>query len=273
MLRKSTILSVFILFAILLAGCAENRTARSELESSRERVAEFPVARVYTKAVSDAMGKTVYAYVRSSQEIDIFVDGQRVNSLGGLGFERGNFQRLSDIGVDADGGLLALDSARKLLRKFSSEGMFISEFSLKTLNQPELFCVAPDGTLFVYDAAPSEIICYSPLDGREFNSFGRFELDQPQNLDCNKDYLWAQNRDRESTQVFSLLGQLEYSAKVFRALDRVGNMISYGRVEGVSNILQSPLSLTVQGDLVTVLWENEIWMDRLVYGRRGGETQ
>ncbi|HPK83123.1 MAG TPA: hypothetical protein P5170_02645, partial [Candidatus Syntrophosphaera sp.] len=105
------------------------------------------------------------------------------------------------------------------------------------------------------------------------NRFGRFELDQPQNLDCNKDYLWAQNRDRESTQVFSLLGQLEYSAKVFRALDRVGNMISYGRVEGVSNVLQNPLSLTVQGDLVTVLWENEIWMDRLVYGRRGGETQ
>lgn len=273
MFRAVAALSAFSLLALLMASCAENRVLPPQRESNRERVAEFPVARLYTKAVSNARGKTVFAYVRSSQEIDIFVDGLRVNSIGGLGFERSNFQRLSDIGVDADGGLLALDSAQKLLRKFTPEGMFVSEFSLETLSQPELFCVAPDGTLFVYDAAPSEIICYSPLDGREFHRFGRFELNQPQNLDCNKDYLWAQNRERESTQVFTLLGQLDIEVKLFQALDRVGNMFGYYQGEGPHSVLAPPLSITVQGDLVTVLWSNAIWLDKLVYGRSGDETQ
>ncbi len=273
MYRTYATLLVLVLFAVLLAGCAENRTFPPKVETVRERVAEFPVARVYTKAVSVARGKTVYAFVRASQEIDIYVDGVRTNSIGGLGFERGNFQRLSDIGVDTDGGLLALDSARKLLRKFTPEGMFVSEFRFESLSQPELFCVAPDGTLFVYDAAPSEIVCFSPLDAREFNRFGRFELNQPQNLDCNKDYLWAQNRDREATQVFSLLGQLDLAVKLFQALDRVGNMFGYYQGEGSHNVVTPPLSLTVQGDLVTVLWGNEIWLDRLVYGRGDDETQ
>lgn len=273
MFRKFAFVPPLILLALITAGCAENRTAAPQRQSSLSRVYGFAVPREYAKAVSDRRGQTIYAFSRDSQEIDIWVDGLRLNSLGGLGFERSNFQRLSDIGVDTDGGLLALDTAQKLLRKFTPEGMFVSEISFAGLLQPELFCVAPDGTLFVYDAVPSEIVCFSPLDGREFNRFGRFELDRPTNLDCNKDYLWAQNRGQESTQVFSLLGQHLYSPNLFLALDRVGNLIGFSRGQGISNVVHDPLSLTVQGDLVTVLWEDEIWLERVVYTGSGDETQ
>ena len=262
-----------LLAALILAGCSENKAALKESTGRLDSFYAFPVPRTYAKAVSDARGKTVYALSRESQEIDIFVDGVRMNSIGGLGFDRANFQRLSDIGVDTDGGLLALDSARKLLKKFSWEGMFISELKFDDLSQPELFCAAPAGTLFVYDAAASEIICYSPLDGREFDRFGRFELDRPVNLDCNKDYLWAHNLEEGSTGVFVLLGQHLGTLPQIAALDRSGAYFSAQALESGAGSGQNPLSLNAQGDLVTVLWEQLIWLGRLGYARSGDEAE
>lgn len=273
MSRAIQIISAAFWAALILAGCSENKAALKESTGRLDSFQAFPVPRPYAKAVSDTRGNTVYALGRESQEIDIFVDGVRVNSIGGLGFGKANFQRLSDIGVDTDGGLLALDSARKLLKKFSSGGMFISELTFDDLSQPELFCVAPDGTLFVYDAAPSEIICYSPLDGREFNRFGRFELDRPVNLDCNKDYLWAHNLEKGSTRVFVLLGQHLATLPQIAALDRSGAYFSAHKPESGAGSGQALLSLNVQGDLVTVLWEQMIWLGRLGYARSSDEAE
>ncbi len=258
---------LFLLF-LLLAGCAENRTLPAPSASTQVRVATYPVNRAYAKAVSDNQGKTVYAMNWESQEIDILAEGVLRNSIGGLGFERNNFQRLRDIGVDTDGSLLALDGAQKLLKKFTPEGMLVTELKFEGLNQPELFCVAPDGTIFIYDAAPSEIVCYSPLDGKEFNRFGRFELDRPVNLDCNRDYLWVHNREKQTTRVFYLLGQHIDTLNEIAAMDRQGAYLGYYILppNRDSMVHIPPLSLTLRGDLVTVLWEDAIWLDKLVWG-------
>lgn len=271
--RYISLLCLAILFALLLAGCGVNSVTSNNFESAVEFVATIALQSPCSKAVSDLRGKTIYAMNRESQEIDIYLDGTRVNSIGGMGFERGNFQRLSDIGVDTDGGLLALDSVQKLLKKFTAEGMFVSQFRFDVLTQPELFCVAPDGALFLYDAAPGEIICFSPFDAREIYRFGRFELDRPSNLDCNKDYLWTHNREKESTQVFTLLGQYDITFKGIGVLDKFGSFFGSYRGETHHGPLLPPLSQTVRGDIVTEVWNNEIYLQKLVYDRRPDETQ
>lgn len=270
--RKLRLLIVAIL-VIMAAGCAVNKPkldlAKGRLEPLRIIVSPRP----YIKAVGESSGRTVYALNRESQEIDIFVDGQRFNSVGGIGFERSNFQRLSDIGVDADGGLLALDSSLKLLRKYSPEGQYISDFPLTKLVQPELFCVAPDGTLFVYDAAPDELVCISPLDGREMYRFGRFNLQRPQSIDCSKDLLWSHGLMQwqygvmvPDTRVFTLMGEfleiMPYPWVVGR-----GGLFDPGR-EGMN-----PISIAVRGNIATLLWEDGIWQMKMLYTGAGDEKQ
>lgn len=266
-MRFETRFIILMALTALMAGCAGNRfTAYRKLEGFQTLKPPLPVEDSYRKAVSDPDGKVIYALAWAKQEVHIYREGQHLNSIGGLGFERTNFQRLSDIGVDTDGGLLALDSAQKLLRKFSPEGRAVGEISLSSLRQPELFCQGDDGTLFVYDAGPGEIVCLSPLDYAELYRFGRFELQLPVSLACNRDYLYAYSADRGTTYVFYLLGQFKESVPAQLAFDAFNNPI---RLSDVIPAYSSSLPdlMTVNGDTLTLLFHDRIEQRRISYAR------
>lgn len=257
---------IVILSALAFSGCSSSRMAVQRRIAEIRFDASIRVGGILDKAVMDARGETVFGMNRSSQEIHIFKDNNRINTFGGLGFERTNFQRLYDIGVDTDGGLLALDSSQKILRKFTPEGRMLGELQLESLQQPELFCVGEDGDLFVYDATTSEIVCFSRLDSKELYRFGRFELEKPVWIACNHDYIYAYSQSNDRTYVFYRLGQFKETVSGQVVFDMFNNRIDALSVIPEAGALQ-PRAMNVSGDRLLLLFENEIRTYRIDYAR------
>ncbi len=263
---------LLVLCMLGIGGCAANRFSAYRRLVGFQLAGEFPMSGRYDKAVADSRSGTVFVLDKAAQEIHIFRRGQQINSIGGLGFERSNFQRLTDIGVDSDGGLLALDSAQKLLRKFSPEGLVTGELEFTTLRQPELFCIGGDGNLFLYDAASSEIVCFSQLDGAELYRFGRFELQLPVTLDCNRDYLYAYSEATHSSSVFYLLGQFKETLPGQVIFDAFNNPVRAADVVPVHSS-RLPKLLSVNGDTLVVQYPDQIQLHKILYGRGDGAAQ
>ena len=56
-------------------------------------------------------------------------------------------------------------------------------------------------------------------------------------------------------------------------MDRLGSFFGIPPQDFGSETDKTLLSLNVQAEMVTVLWENEIWLEKLVYDRRLDEAQ
>lgn len=196
-----------IVIALLLAGCGGIKfQARREVDSL---VLDgfIPLETKVDKAITDPASGTVYALSRAQQQVFIYRDKQLVNTIGGLGSMSYNFQRLTDIALDGDGNLLALDQMASTLKKFTASGRYIASLELKDLIQPELLCLNLDGELFLYDAAPGEIVTVSLLDGKEINRFGRFQFQNPTALCCNRELISVYSASENKSKVFDSFGQ------------------------------------------------------------------
>ncbi len=264
--------SLVFLLLLLVWGCASLRTStRREIETL-QNISRLELYGNYDKAVCDQRSGVIFVQNKSTHEVQIFHHNQRINTLGGLGFERTNFQRLNDIGVDADGNLLVLDSMQKLLRKYSPEGMVIAELKLSELQQPELFCQSGDGALFVFDAATQEIVCYSPFDAAELYRFGRFQLEQPVSIACSRDYLYAYSRLRNCTYVFYILGQYKETLPGQVVFDNFNNPIPAERLF-LPDTASTPVLITLNRETICALYDRHLQLFRIRYVRGNDATQ
>ncbi|MDD2332568.1 MAG: hypothetical protein PHI68_07950 [Candidatus Cloacimonetes bacterium] len=219
------LLILLCLAALILCSCGGfNLQNRRQIDSITP-VESFRIEDPITKILYEPMSKITYALNPSWQEISFFQTEKRINKTGGLGFENAKFRKLSDIALDTDGALLALDSSARLIKKFSTEGKYLGEYELAEATQPELFCLAEDQTVFVYDAIAAEIICYSPLNMKTQYRFGKFQLAQITSLSCTRDFILAQSLPLGRTDIFSSLGQLLYSLPHLAVMDRFGNLL------------------------------------------------
>ena len=271
-MKRCSGLLIILLSLLFLGNCADNSFLVRRDIDHLEFIKAIPVGMEYDKAIFSAPTNSVFAMHKASQEIHIYRDGKRINSIGGLGFERTNFQRLNDIGIDTDGGLLALDKVTKVLRKFSPEGLYISEIKFDALNQPELFCIGTDGTIFVYDATSSEIISISPLDSKELYRFGRFEIEQPIYLDCNNDYLFAYNSPKNITYVFYLYGQYKETLNGQFVYDTFNHPINVDDVYPLIGRQIPPKLMTIRDQVLTLLYPQEICLVKIAYTRGSDAT-
>lgn len=175
----------------------------------------------FAKTVYDARSRTLYCMDRVRQQVNIYRNGALVNRLGVSEADR--FLKLSDIALDPDGSLLCLDGLNKRISKFSQEGERISSFELAGIVQPEYFCISPDRTIFIYDAAPVEIICLNSLSLEENYRFGRFQLPQVSSLSCSSNQLVAYDQGAGVSYVFSTLGELIRDYADHRVYDDFNN--------------------------------------------------
>ena len=175
----------------------------------------------FAKSVYDARSRSLYCLDRVQQQVNIYRNGALVNRLGSSDATR--FLKLSDIALDPDGSVLCLDGLSKRITKFGPDGEKISSFDLTGMVQPELLCMSPDRTVFVYDAAPMEIICLNSLSLEENYRFGRFQLPQPTSLLCSSNQVVVQDQSAGSSYVFSILGELIGTYEDLRVYDDFNN--------------------------------------------------
>lgn len=220
-----------VLLVILLTGCSGVKFSAYRSISSIEQVHLMQTDKTFSKALFDPRGRIIYAMDAKSAMVYVYRDDKLVNRIGGIGFDSSNFQRLSDIALDADGGLIVLDSMAKTLRKFTPEGKLISQMDLAKLVQPELVAISPEQDFFIYDVAPQEIVCISAMDGSELYRFGKFQSIIPTNLYCTRDYVVAYDMVKDLSYVYFLLGQHKENMPRQIVYDAFGNIIVAEAVE------------------------------------------
>lgn len=264
--------AVRLLLLGLLVSCASvPQSSPKDIESIMLSDV-IPLGFEADKALLHSNSGVLYAISIKNQEISIFRNGKRQNLLGGLGSGSANFQYLSDIAIDRDGSLLALDSSARLIRKFTNDGIPAGTLELKGSQQPSLLALTAEQTLFVYDAAPAELIAYSTLDGKEQFRFGRFQLKQLSSLSCNRDYLVAYSAADGISRIFSTLGQMDKSKAGISLFDDYNNELSYagGALKSVSSAAFIPLSfeprsLSISGDTLLLMAGSELRLFKLNY--------
>lgn len=231
MMRRALPGGILVLGLILMSCASARYSPRRQIESI-DLIQFITNVDQIDKAVADPVSGTVFALSKANQQIHIYRDGKRINSIGGMGSQSYNFQRLSDICMDNDGSLLALDTVAKQLRRFSGEGLLLGRMDLSGLIQPELAVMSPDRDLIIYDAAPQELVCLSMFDGSELYRFGKFSLAELKSLSCSRDLLGAYSLSRFQTQVYYLLGELKDTAGGQYLIDSFGNYILIGSAAG-----------------------------------------
>lgn len=198
---------LFIFF--LLFGCSSFEPQRKYLTVRFEIISEIPINFTPVKCLYSFSAKTVFAWQQDTDEIHIYRDGKKNNTIGGIGFEQLNFTRLSDIALAPDGSLLTLDSFEKIIKKFDSQGKFIAAIDLADFSAPALFSVASDETFFIYDSDRNEIRNFARTNEYDAFSFGRFQLSAPSNLQLAGNRLLVNESSLSKTLIFNTFGQLE----------------------------------------------------------------
>ncbi len=228
----------------------------------------FPLASQVDKALVSARQGLICTLSTQAQEVVIYKDKQRINVLGGLA----GFSYLSDLAIGLDGDLWLLDSVARQIRKYSPEGKATGILELKNCQQPTHIALLGDQTIYIYDAAPAEIICYSALDGSELYRFGRFQLKQISSLSCNRDYLVAYSRADNQSRIFSTLGQWlrdEAGQTVFdvfnNAINLTGKTLKSSGSAAYLPLGKEVLHLGIESDLLILNQSSELLMLKISY--------
>ncbi len=270
-MKKHKLFILAFAIILMLQACASApRQAPMDINSFVLQ-AEIPLRFAADKVLYNAQSQITLAFSSKNQEVHLFKGSEKLNVIGGLG---ANFTYLSDIALGQDGSLFVLDSATRSVRKFSLDGKVMGNLELKGSIQPTLITVQSDQNLFVYDAGPGEIVCYSILDGTEQYRFGRFQLAQISSLACNRDYLLAYRKDENSSSVFSILGQLVKSEEGQVVYDEYNNGISYqkGGIISLSSAAFLPLRsdpklLGIDRDILVLGFEETVRLFKINYLR------
>lgn len=278
---RNRLLLWFLLISLLLSACAGMQSVQRRplegIQLYQELNPDVPIG----KAIYNPFASCVYVLNTKARQVNIYQGEKLLNTIGGSGFERSSIQRLTDIGISDDGTLLVLDSMGRSVKRFSSDGAYISEIALDWLAQPELLCQSPDQTLYVYDSSGGEIICISALDQKEQFRFGKFQLAMLSSLSCSRDYVVAYSSATGKSLIYSSLGQLIRSVDGYWITDNYRNAVKLSAMGAGSYTMTSripespedwpelsgtePLSMVLQGGYLCVAEPDKLIIYRLNY--------
>lgn len=241
------------LATILLAGCASPYKYPPMDISSFSLFATYGFEQEISKACYHPESNTVFAMVPSSHQIAILKDGKSFNVIGGMGLAAQNFQALGDISLGQDGSLYALDISEKSIKKFNGDGKLSGSLKLSSSIQPTKIAVGQEQNIYVWDSSASEIIAYNLLDGSELYRFGKFQVQSVSELFANRDYLVAFDEAKETSEVFSSLGQYLSSEKGQVVYDAYNNGISLSADGLISLMSAAFMPVTEKYDAMTMV--------------------
>src|SRR5690554_3760998 len=215
--------SVILLFLILF-GCSfsSDQPQRRSATGTRD-ILSLKLPYTPARVAYSSLDNSLFIMEPESNLIHIFQNGVRINTIGGLGFGESNFNRLSDITVSPHGRLLALDSFQKVIKKFDGNGMWLENYPVTQLNEPLLFDVAHDGTVFIYDRTSNEIVIYDEKIEEITYRFGKFLLRDPILLSSTFTHVTVYNRGSNKSFIFDTYGRLTDTLICFWQTDRFNN--------------------------------------------------
>ncbi len=216
---------LLILFVVIVSACSTNKM------QNRKSISTMCIKRVVSlgftpdRVCIDDIYKTDYILERNQNRIHIYRDGIFVNFIGGIGSSKTRFQRLSDITLATDGGVFALDSATKLVKKYDRDGRFVSEWKLESFKRPERFVADNENNFYIFDFFGSTISLYNALSNTVDFDFGRFTFSNISSLDLVDSQLLIRDKQTEKTYVYNTIGKRIGSLTGEFTFDKYGNHI------------------------------------------------
>jgi len=227
------------LLVLMLSACASIESGRNVVPVKLQITDNLQLPFKIEKCLLDQRTGTYYLREQNRPNIYFYRNRKQINLLGGFGTEKTNFQKLSDIALDADGNLLALDSFAKIIRKFSPDGKWIADIDVSRFNQPSNICSIADTDLIIYDAASKELSRLSTFDGKVMFTFGKFQVESVSHINSAGDFIVVVSEDRQKTVLFTAMGQYLKEIPSQMVLDRFQNQY----------VLQDGALRYIKGDL------------------------
>lgn len=190
-----------------LAACTLNTVTRRAKPVGFTEILQFNTNIAIEKVCYNSIKQISYIWESNTDVIHIYENDIQVNTIGGIGFDRISFQRLSDICLSPDGDLFALDSTERSLKKFDEKGDLIAKIQIDNNLNPILAAIALNQKIYLYDDKRKEIVVVD-YKGKEIEAFGSLEFMEPVSLELYQDILAVYDSENEVTIFFSRLGQI-----------------------------------------------------------------
>jgi len=159
------------------------------------------------KACYNSIEQVIYIWESNTDKIHIYKDDKEINTIGGKGFDKINFQKLADICLTPDGDIFALDSYNNSLKKFSKTGKMTGEMQINSNLDPQLVVIALDQKIYIYDDKRNEIVVLD-YKSNELAAWGNLQFGDIASLELYNDLLVVYDLENDQTYFFSTYGQL-----------------------------------------------------------------
>jgi len=189
-----------------LTACTLNTVGRAAKPAGFTEILRLDTDIAIEKVCYNSIEQITYIWEANTEEIHVFEQNIQINTIGGTGFDRTNFQKLADICLSPDGDLFALDSVDRSLKKFDKKGDLIAKIQMDNNLSPQLVAIALDQKIYIYDDKRKEIVVLN-YKGKEIETFGNLQFNEPASLELYHDLLAVYDRENELTMFFSRFGQ------------------------------------------------------------------
>ena len=245
-------LALFGIFACSMSNLAINRPISSIIVLDSLSI-DFTIDKVCYSPID----RTFFLLDKQDNAVHIYKNGSFHNVIGKSGFSDDNFRRLSDICFGLDGFLYALDSFDRSLKKFDSNGKYIGSAFINHLNSPERFAMTQYGAFFVFDGHSMEISNLDPFDYSSKFTFGKFQIENIDEMFLAGDYLNVYDRVNQKTDIFFVNGMLENSYNGFIFYDAFKNMLS-SRNNNIIDMKTNNILFTFTDSRLPTRWRDDL---------------
>lgn len=215
-------MKLMIIFPIIFfIGCVViNNDIVENISINLTKNFEFFVDYQIEKICYSKIDETLYVLEPNTKLIHIYHKKKKINTIGGVGFEKGKFNKLVDITISPEEKLLTLDSFTKKIARFNKEGKWLNESKLKGVEKPILFDINLNNELFVYDEYNKEIFIFNDILSEPIYNFGKFQFETPTKISCNNDFLLIYDSSLNKTLFYNTMGHYEKEEDGFIQIDK-----------------------------------------------------
>ncbi len=264
-----------ILFLIVSACSVISEQQQKIVPANFNIIRKIALDFVPQKCCYSQVERTAFIMEKNSNLIHIYQNGKKINKIGGLGFEKQNFTNLSDIKIAPDNDLLALDSFEKKIKKFDSEGKWITEFEIENTGEPVLFDISIDETFYIYDENRKEIAVTKEFVKNNIFTFGKFQIDEPVQLTKSFNNIIIYDETNDKTMYFENLGQFLKELEGYYQTGKFQDFkLSRFALEHPASGRKFAVSIhpwkffEIKDNLCLLLSDREMWIAEIWYERR-----